>query len=395
MKSRIFKKSNNLKLIIIGVSALFVFLSSCGQSNETPTIKDPIPVQDLQPDLPTATVDSSMHGIGEARDITSFELVAEMGVGWNLGNSFDVVSKDKTDWGNPLPNKAIIDAVSEMGFKTLRIPVTWEWNQSAIAPYQIELNYLERIKKIIDYGLENQMHVIIDLHHDNEWAKPIPSLAVNVNKRLHSLWTQVATYFKEYNESLIFEVMNEPRIKNIPQEWTGGTLEGRNIINDYLKTSVDAIRATGGNNAKRHLMIPTWAASTSPDAMNGLVIPNNDPKIIISLHSYFPYLFALEGQGTWGSAQDKADLRAEFDKIRQKWIVEEKRPVILGEWATKKTIAVKNRIEYAAFYAKEATARDLLTILWDDGGDYQLFNRNTLTWTSVEQAETIIKNAVK
>ena len=180
MKSKFFKRCTNRKLMIIGVSALFVFLSSCGQSNETPTITDPIPVQDLQPYLPTATVDSSMPGIGEARDITSFELVAEMGVGWNLGNSFDVVSKDKTDWGNPLPNKAIIDAVSEMGFKTLRIPVTWEWNQSAIAPYQIELNYLERIKKVIDYGLENQMHVIIDLHHDNEWAKPIPSLAVNV-----------------------------------------------------------------------------------------------------------------------------------------------------------------------------------------------------------------------
>ncbi len=330
---------------------------------------------------------------GTIRDISSSELVAEMGIGWNLGNSFDVISKDKTDWGNPLPNGNIIKTVHEIGFKTLRVPITWRFNQEDVAPYTIEEAYLNRVQQVVNYGLKNKMHVIINVHHDEEWAKPTFDNEEMAKERLRSLWTQVAEKFKSYGDSLVFEILNEPRLIGSDNEWSGGTQEGRQVLNALNKTGVDAIRSTGGNNEKRHLMIPTYAASTLPIAMDDLVIPNDDANIIISLHSYFPWSFAGLAQDRWGSDSDKTQLRQEFDRIRDKWMVQEQRAVILGEWGSIVDNAMDDRLDYAGFYVKEATSRGLLTIVWDDGGNFQLLDRNSLTWVHGEIAEMIIQSA--
>lgn len=376
MKPSFFKKHDKQKSLLTSLLllAILVIIISCGEDN---------PV-DPDDDI------TFTRGKGEARDISSFDLLAEMGVGWNLGNSFDATSINKTSWGNPRTTKEMIDEVAKMGFKTLRIPITWGPNQDKNAPYTIDSDYLDDVKMIVDYGFHNRMHVIINVHHDDDWIVPNDANAESTKERLSSLWTQVANHFIEYNDSLIFETLNEPRVEGIPEEWSGGTPEGRGFVNDFHETAVNAIRSTGGNNAKRHIMISTWAASTVPAAMDDLVIPNDDPKIIISLHSYFPWEFAGEASVTWGSDQDKLDLEAELDNIKQKWIIDEGRPVILGEWGTIDTNPLQSRIEYAEFYVKEATERNLLTIVWDDGGMFELFDRRSLTWKYSDIATTIV-----
>ena len=366
------------------LSLLFLMqFAAC--SNENESVVENEPAEQLSEEE-----EVQKPGIGTARDISSFDLVAEMGVGWNLGNSFDVESKDKTYWGNPITSKAMIDEVKAMGFSTLRIPITWGPNQVEISPYTIDPDYLTEIKRVVDFGFQNKMHVIIDVHHDNSWIKPMASETQKSTDRLSSLWTQVANFFQDYNDSLIFETLNEPRIEGITEEWSGGNSEGRGYINDFHKAAVDAIRATGGNNEKRHIMITTWAASTVPIAMEELTIPNDDEKIIISLHSYFPWQFAGEAAVTWGSESDKSALIAELDKIKQKWIIERDRPVILGEWGTIEANPLQSRINYADFYAKEAAARGLLTIVWDDGGNFRLLNRNDLSWDFADIATAIV-----
>ena len=363
---------------ILATLVLSAILLACSQDSNTEPETEPL---------------APGTGIGPARDISSFDLVGEMGVGWNLGNSFDVTSSDKTRWGNPLPSKAMIDAVRARGFKTLRIPVTWGFHQSSQAPYTVDADYLDRVKAVVDYGFYNRMHVIINVHHDNSWVVPDASSAEETKARLSSLWTQVANHFEAYNDSLIFETLNEPRLEGIPEEWSGGTADGRSFVNEFNKTAVNAIRATGGNNALRHLMIPTWAASTVPDAMNDLIIPNNDPKIIISLHSYFPWSFAGEAKTAWGSDSDKQALNSELSRIRQKWITEANRPVILGEWGTIEDNDLNSRIEYSTFYARAAAERGLLTVVWDDGGNFRMFNRSALSWDYGEIATAIVEAA--
>jgi len=366
------------------LSLLFLMqFAACSNENESVVENEPAEQLSREEEV-------QKPGIGTARDISSFDLVAEMGVGWNLGNSFDVESKDKTYWGNPITSKAMIDEVKAMGFSTLRIPITWGPNQVEMSPYTIDPDYLTEIKRVVDFGFQNKMHVIIDVHHDNSWIKPMASETQESTDRLSSLWTQVANFFQDYNDSLIFEILNEPRIEGITEEWSGGNSEGRGYINDFHKAAVDAIRATGENNEKRHIMITTWAASTVPIAMEELTIPNDDEKIIISLHSYFPWQFAGEAAVTWGSESDKSALIAELDKIKQNWIIERDRPVILGEWGTIEANPLQSRINYADFYVKEAAARGLLTIVWDDGGNFRLLNRNDLSWDFADIATAIV-----
>ncbi|WP_299762300.1 glycoside hydrolase family 5 protein [uncultured Dokdonia sp.] len=387
MKNLKFKAAPYLILTLI-LSLIF----AC--SNSEPEIVFISSDSDGQQEEQSTDDDSGVEEIaGVVRDISSFELVSEMGVGWNLGNSFDVEDRDKTLWNNPLPSQEIIDQVSELGFKTLRIPVTWDYHLGETAPYVLEEEYLDEVQKIVNYGLLNDMFVILDTHHEESWAGPVPENFDEVSPRMSSLWTQIAERFKNYGDKLIFEPLNEPRVIGSPNEWSGGTAAERTILNDLHRVCQEAIRATGGNNTNRHLLISTYAASTVPSAMDDLVIPNNDSNVIISLHAYFPFLFALEGQESWGTESDREDLRQEFDRIRNKWIVEEQRPIILGEWGAVVQNSLPERLDYAEFYVTEALERDLLPIVWDDGGNFILLNRFNLFWPNLQVAETIIEAA--
>ena len=337
-------------------------------------------------------IDENIDITGSIRNITSTDLVAEMGVGWNLGNSLDVESTDKTAWGNPLPSQEIINKVYSLGFRTLRIPVTWRFHQQSTAPYTIDENYMTTVQKTVNYGISKGMHVILNLHHDNTWVKPTAQDAPEVKLRLESLWIQIATRFNAYGDKLIFETLNENRLLNSPEEWSGGTAEGRATVNEYHLTALNAIRNTGGNNTGRHIMISTYAASTIPAAMNDLEIPNDDARVIISLHTYFPWEFCGDpgGIAEWGSAQDRADLEAEMDRIHNKWVVQEQRPVILGEWGAIDRNNINARQNYYQFYVEKSTERGLLPIVWDDGGNFRLLDRGNLSWHFESLAQSII-----
>ena len=385
----------NLKRFLFFTLTLMTFAIACGDSETAPSVP-PIPGTPVEPDdsdpNPDPVTSDRTDFSGEIRDITSFELVEEMGIGWNLGNSFDVRSEDKTAWGNPHPTINQISTVREMGFKTLRIPVTWDHNQLSVSPYTIEASYLDRVKEVVNYGLANQMHVIINVHHD-DWIVPTNQQAEQVGERLASLWTQAAEHFITYGDSLIFETMNEPRLMGSPEEWSGGTSEGRQVLNGLHDACVDAIRATGGNNEKRHIMISTYAASTNQSALDDLEIPNDDPNIIISQHSYFPWSFAgqEDGPSEWGTDAEKSALGNELDRIRNKWIVENNRPVILGEWGTTNKNNLSNRVAYCKYYAEASIERGMLPIIWDDGGNFGLLNRNNLSWRFPDIARAAVE----
>lgn len=367
-----------------------LLLVGCSEDeNENPNAENPI--EESTNDPQAASVEAIP---GEIRNMTSADLVAEMGVGWNLGNSLDTKDSDKTAWGNPLPNEAIIDQVFNMGFRTLRVPVTWNWDMQSTAPYTINEDFLNQVQETVNYGISKGMHVMINVHHDEDWLRPTNADAPIATPRLASLWTQIANRFEPYGDKLIFETLNETRLLNSPEEWSGGTAEGRAVLNDFHEAAVNAIRATGGNNAERHLMVSTYAASTLPVAMDALEIPNNDERVIISLHTYFPWQFTGEENGgtpNWGTAQERADLEAEFDYIRNKWVVEEGRAVILGEWGARDRNNLSMREGYAQFYVEESLERGLLPIVWDDGLGFRLLDRPNLDWHFPSLAETIVE----
>ncbi|MBR8534054.1 cellulase family glycosylhydrolase [Carboxylicivirga sediminis] len=323
----------------------------------------------------------------------TMQFVAQMGVGWNLGNTLDTKDADETMWGNPLAQKELIDAIRAKGFKTLRVPVTWQYHMGDAPDYIIEESWLNRVKEVVNYGLDNDMYVIVNIHHDEEWVIPAYDHLDAAKEQLAKVWTQIANHLKAYDEHLVFETLNETRLKGSAEEWTGGTAEGRDCINQFHQVAVKAIRATGGNNSERYIMISPYAASSSEVALTGLVLPA-DKNLIVSVHNYFPYKFALAETDyvtSWGTDADKQALDAELDRLVSLFINKDI-AVVMGEWGSLNHDNLTHRKVHAAYFAQGCLERGICPIWWDNGSSdyFGLIDRHTYQWVFPEIADAII-----
>ena len=347
-----------------------------------------------------------------AADKTAQDIVDEMKIGWNLGNSFDSVSTNgdipsETYWGNPTVTQATIDAVYNKGFNTVRLPVTWY--QNCDADGKISEARLARVKEVVDYCRNKDMYVILNIHHED--AKIIPDAAHKDSSKqwVVNLWSQIAAYFKDYDQHLIFETMNEPRLVGTSEEWTTGSYETRVIISELDQAAVDTIRNTGGNNAQRLIMCPSNAAKIP--AETGFTLPD-DPYVALSVHNYSPYDFALNGKENsttqWGSDSDKAELEKELKGLYNRF-VSKGVPVVIGEMGATDKQNTLEREEWAEFYTKTAASYGIACVVWDNNDIYSdkysnlgdrkysehfgLLNRSNNSWYYPTVAEALVKGA--
>ncbi len=316
------------------------------------------------------------------------QIAAEIKVGWNLGNTLDCYNVDweldgshETAWGNPETTKAMIDAVKAAGFNAVRIPVSWTDHMTDDGT--IDADWMNRVQEVVDYSMDNGMYTILNVHHDDyTWLNPTYSDEAAVTVKFKNVWTQIAARFKNYDTTLLFEGMNEPRVIGSANEWMGGTPEERDVINHLHQAFVDTVRASGGNNAERTLIVTTHAASITGDAVNGLVIPN-DGNIIVSIHNYAPWKFTtLEypNDKTFDDAS-KAELDRGFDFLYNTF-VSKGIPVIIGEFGAENKNNAADRAAYYAYYVEAAAKRNIPCFVWDNGpaDSYGLLNRETCTW---------------
>ena len=213
-------------------------------------------------------------------------------VGWNLGNALDTFPRPgggekegETGWGNPITTKAMIDAVAAKGFNIIRIPVTWFPYVDDANNYRIDPTHLARVREVVDYAMENQVFAILNLHHENQWLIPQWKRYETVKKKQCRIWEQIADYFKDYPDLLLFEAMNEPRIEGAENEWEGGTGEVREVLNSLQGEFIKLIRNSDGNNKTRSLLITTAGASAAESALAGLVLPNDENVMVSALES--------------------------------------------------------------------------------------------------------------
>lgn len=333
------------------------------------------------------------------RDIPSTELVKEMKIGWNLGNTLDstitnpkgteLPSDWETAWGQPVTTKAMIDSVAAQGFNVLRVPITWEGKFSEGPDYTIDPDWLARVNEIVDYGIDDDMFVIINVHHE-EWHMPTYENEAAAQEILTALWAQIAEHFKDYNEKLIFEGLNEPRLKGTPMEWNGGNDEARDVINHWNAAFVETVRNSGGNNKLRHLMVTPYAASSMDKVLNDFAVPDDD-KVIVSIHAYLPYTFALAGNAqatTEWSADNPADTN-DIDmlmaNLKDRYL-DKGRAVIIGEMGTRNRMNTEARAECARYYSEAAHNAGIPICWWDNnafvggGENFGLFDRKTFEW---------------
>ena len=412
------QNKNHIIVLIISILSVFSFTSCKNEQNKTKEQEivsvenidndekkeDKESKEDKKDDEPIKNIEIEAEE-EEAppisiRDIPSTDLIKELKIGWNLGNTLDATGggvNSETSWGNPVTKEEMFIAVKDAGFNIIRIPVSWGGHLSSEPDYNINTVWLDRVNEIVDYAIDNDLYVILNMHHE-EWHFPSYDNLEKAETILTKVWAQIANRFKDYDEHLIFEGMNEPRMKGTPLEWNGGNEEARDVINQLNQAFVDTIRNSKGNNPYRHIMIPTYAASSDPKTWKDFIIPEDD-KIIVSIHAYTPYNFALNKKGTanWSpeNANDTRDIDYLMDNLYASF-VSKGQPVILGEYGAMDKDNIEARVLWARFYIEKATEKGIPCIWWDNGafiGSGELFgllDRKTLEWKHPEIVEALM-----
>lgn len=329
---------------------------------------------------------------------TATQVANDMTVGWNLGNSLEVPDGE-TAWGNPATNQQLIDAVSNAGFNTLRIPVAWNSyaNQST---YEIDPAWLARVREVVDYGISNGMYVIINSHWDGGWLEEHPTYDMQdqVNEKHAAYWTQVANYFESYDEHLLFAGTNEVR-----ENYGTPTSENIEVQESYNQTFVDAVRATGGNNTSRILIVQTYNTNMW-HGLDYFTMPTDvvSGRLMVETHYYDPYDFTLNGDNntactvwgqpwsggdvcSWGQESYVEDL---FGQMKQRFS-DNDIPVLIGEFGAAKRTSLSGTAltdhlasrEYFLEYIADASVRNgMVPVYWDNGYNsdmgFALFNRS-------------------
>jgi endoglucanase len=319
-------------------------------------------------------------GVAEA-----FEFVLSMRIGWNLGNTLDAhfnLDPHETAWGNPRATQELINGVAAQGFGAVRIPVTWGYTIIDEEDFLIERFWMNRVEEVVGYVLNAGMKAIINIHHDGadsyywlsvkneDLAEPNKSA---IDEKFTAVWRQIAERFKDTGENLIFEGFNELH----DGSWGNGNAAQHARVNELNQIFVDTVRAVGGANSNRYLLIHGWVTRPSITVMS-LVMPVDtvENRLIVGIHYYDPYDFAGSGrQNVWGNKSFPGNWANEthvintFNMVKERFI-NNGIPIILGEYGAvnQSGNAFAYRKYYMEFVTKHAIDCGFVPFYWDNGG---------------------------
>jgi len=353
---------------------------------------------------------------------TGLEIVYDMKTGWNLGNSLDATGgglASETRWGQPATTKEMIDGLARAGFKTIRIPTSWS-NHIVDSNYTIDPRWVTRVKEIVDWAIEDGMYVILNTHHDNYARSTLmpyrggyyPS-ELNEEESLDFLkntWEQITLAFNNgYDEHLVFETLNEPRLRGTNYEWNYSTgnpeqKAAQLEINKFNQAIVNTIRASGGNNAKRLILVPGFACTPASVLSQDFVLPSDPANNVgVAVHMYSPYNFAMDGNGTSVfSPKMASDLQYTFKQLEAKF-VKNGIPVVIGEYGAVNKENTEERVKWFNSFIRQTRKMGITCVLWDnqavakDGNGWSekfgYYNRNEQSWFFPEIVEAIMNAA--
>lgn len=347
-------------------------------------------------EIPQETADSPIPEVPSWEPVSipdneALQFVKSLQLGWNLGNTFDAVDcavsselAYESAWSGAVTTREMLHTIADAGFKTIRIPVSW--HNHVDENFQISDAWFNRVQEVVDWALEENMYVILNIHHDNAEGFLYPSyeLLEQSQKYVQAIWEQVSERFAAYDERLIFETFNEPRQTGTDHEWwidinSGTGKECMDCVNQLNQTAVDTIRANAkGCNASRYIMVPGYCASADFALADGFVLPS-DPvdaqnRILLSVHAYTPYNFALAPEDDPYSTDrfsiSQRDGTAEIDAFMKKLydqFISRGTGVVIGEFGARaKHGNTKARTEYAAYYVARARHYGMTVCWWDN-----------------------------
>lgn len=354
------------------------------------------------------------------KDTTSFEdlnqsqIVEAMGPGWNLGNQLESVTDnvpEETNWGNPVITEKLIQSVKAAGFKSIRIPVSYFAKIDDDKDYTINSKWLDRVQEVVNYCIKNDLYAVINIHGDGYntidggWLLCNGKNQTEIKKKYKKVWKQIAEKFKNYDEHLLFESMNE----EFDGSYSEPNKEYYQNINDYNQIFVDTVRKTGDNNTKRWLIIPGWNTNIDytagdygfklpTDQYRNKSIDKEEQRIMISVHYYSPWDFC-GGENCvitqWGNeADDPSKTSTTCDETYMKnqlnlmktTFADKGYPVFIGEYGSiNKTSYDSENEYYRAYFARKlcqlSRKNGCIPMYWDNGYNgvhgFGLFDRTT------------------
>lgn len=361
-------------------------------------------------------------------ELSASEVAQRMMPGWNLGNTLEAGQSwagaatfnnkgglgSETAWQGTKTTQAIIDYVKSQGFRSVRIPCAWVWGHMSDATnFTIDPTWMARVKQVVDYCIKDSLYVLLNDHWDGGWLDDnLTTTGAQKEKNkavLTAIWTQIANEFKDYDDHLVFAGQNEPPINN--------QLDIPSLV-EYQQTFIDAVRATGGNNAKRLLVVqgPSTDAEKTCNWLADKMPTDPSGKLAVEVHLYYPWNFwGMEKDESWGNAfyywgndnhvsgskhnatyGEEADLKELIDKLKTKF-VDKGFPVINGEYGIIwRTITGTNESQekhnasikyYYKLMNQLCMERGIVPMVWDTN-----YTSGTNTMTVIDRKNLTIFN---
>lgn len=336
--------------------------------------------------------------------LTALEATRLMGNGINLGNTLEACDNNvgiktntplsyETHWGQPKTTQAMIDGMKAAGFDTIRIPVAWMTNATHLyeGDYTIDADYMDRVEEVVRYARKAGMYVIINDHWDGGWygmfgseSAETRALAMEAYK---GMWQQIAERFRDYSDYLIFESANEELggrfDENSPLYCSDSVVtyltddERYALTNEINQTFVDVVRATGGNNATRFLLIAGYSTDIDQTCDDRFQMPKDtvDSKLMVSVHYYDPWSYCGASSAVsatkWGKVSDYEYMDQQLAKMTK--FTEAGYGVVIGEYgALPCSDGLKdNTLAYHTAFLDACTKYNLTNCLWDCSGLYK------------------------
>lgn len=349
---------------------------------------------------------------------TATTAVSNMGVGWNLGNTLESfsgeampdVEKAETYWGQPVTKPGLMKMMKQAGFGAIRVPVTWEPHMDADG--KVDAAWMQRVHEVVDYVIDQGLYCVLNVHHDTgadsekykTWLKADMTVYNKQKSRYEDLWKQIATEFRDYGELLLFEGYNE--MLDSYNSWCFASFatpskydatvatSAYNAINSYAQSFVNVVRATGGNNSKRNLVVNTYGSCSGAgswsthlkEPLQKMLLPKDDAQnhLIFQIHAY-PNISNLM------SAKKETD---DMFTALKTYLIAKGAPVIVGEWGSSDSYADyrdnhANMLSFATYFVQKAKENGMATFYWTGLTDGPM--RSMPAFSQPDLAETIVK----
>ena len=313
-------------------------------------------------------------------EIDAWAAVERMGLGINIGNTLENTTHWETGWGNPRISRELVQKLAALGFKTVRLPVAWD---TYAVDGVIQTDKLERVSEVVNWITEAGMFCVVNIHWDGGWidssnkerfAATYATFSPEAERKFRSYWSQIATFFAGKDEKLIFEALNE----ETHFENAGSPEQAFATLTRVNQLFIDTVRATGGNNAKRLLIVTGYSTDITKTTSGRYKLPVDTipHRLFISVHYYTPWTFvgltedASWGKmaTTWGSKDEVAELNRLFDAMRE-FCTRHDIPAFIGEFGASHKKEKESRVRWLTAVFKASLSRKMVPVLWDTGND--------------------------